>query len=167
MTRASSTLLCVLLAVGCTPAPIAEERVGGLDVTAYVEEVHPVVRFSCASLDCHGVAGRPLRLYAEEGLRMRGDLRGTPLSGEEARWNVAAFAGVDPGAASPEASLSLAKPVAGEITHAGGDVWPSRSDPGYRCVRAWLAGESARAENVAACTEARIAVDPYPPDGGP
>lgn len=166
MTRPSSALVVVLLGVGCTPAPIPEERVAGLDVVAYLEEVHPVVRFSCASLDCHGVPGRPLRLYAEEGLRMRSDLRGAPLSMEEARWNVGAFAGVDPAAASPEASLSLAKPVAGEITHVGGDVWPSRDDPGYRCLRAWLAGESARAESIAACAQARIAVDPYPPDGG-
>lgn len=161
-----AALVIALVASGCVGAESPELQIAQLDVGAYTELVHPVVRFSCASLDCHGQPGRPLRLYAEEGLRLRAELRGTPLTAEEAEWNVASFAGVDPAATSPEANLVLAKPVVGEMSHVGGDVWTSREDPGYRCVRAWLAGESDELENIVACAEARAAVDPYPPDGG-
>jgi hypothetical protein len=151
---------------GCT-GPLTSTVVGGLDVDVYRANVHPFVRFSCASLDCHGAVGRPLRLYAEDGLRAHADLRGVPLSDAEAAWNVAAFAGIDPSPRSIEAHGALGKPVAGELWHGGGDVWASRDDAGYRCLRAWLARESPTSAVADACADARLAVDPYPADAGP
>jgi len=148
-----------VLLLGCGPQ-VGSEPVPALDAEVYATHVHPLVRFSCASLDCHGDEGRPLRLYAEDGLRRSAELRGQPLSPEEAAWNVTAFGGIDPAPASPDAHLALLAPLSvesGGTAHVGGDLWPSREDPAYRCLRAWLAGE----EDAAACAEASAAVDPY------
>lgn len=168
-TRAWTVTLTIALAA-CSADPIPERPIPALDADAYASRVHPVLRVSCASLDCHGDPGRPLRLYAEDGLRAQDALRGQPITVEETRWNAVAIAGVDPEASTPDLHLALTKPLAvaaGGLAHAGGDVWPDREDPGYRCLRAWLAGESERTESIAACSEAAAAVDPYPPDAGP
>jgi hypothetical protein len=176
MTRALRTLLSLAatasLGLGCGPAPGAAP-VPELDAPFYVEHVHPVVRFSCASLDCHGAENRPLRIYAEDGLRSRRELRtepdDQPLAPDEAAWNVAAFAGIDPDPIDVDHSLVLQKPLArdaGGVAHEGGDLWDSTTEPpnrSYQCLHAWLAGETAQAAAAEACDLAAAALDPYPP----
>lgn len=152
---------------GCAPeqeqVPLPE-----LNATFYQDHVHPIARFSCASLECHGVDGRALRLYAEDGLRAQAALRGQDLSADEVAANVAAFAGIDPMLAGvPElvsAHIALTKPLnvdAGGLSHVSGDVevWADTNDPAYRCMRGWLAGDLSVA---AACDEAALALDPRP-----
>lgn len=136
--------LLVMLASGCaldtTPVALPD-----LDAARYGLDVQPVVRASCASLDCHGIDGRPLRLYAQDGLRLEASFRGQPLSAAEQQRNVDAFRAVDPTTDRADMHLALLEPLAldaGGVHHEGGDVWASRDDDGYRCVRAWLSGES-------------------------
>ena len=136
-------LAVLVLASGCAyeaqgPVPVAAR----LDPTFYAASVQPVVAWSCATLDCHGVDGRPLRVYAEHGLRRSDALRGQPISAEELAWNVAAFEGVDPDPSREH--VALTKPLAveaGGLHHVGDPVWASRDDPGCRCLASWIAGE--------------------------
>jgi len=50
------------------------------------------------------------------------------------------------------------RPAAGGIHHVdeAGEVWADRDDPGYRCLRGWLASEP----EFAACEAAAAAVTP-------
>lgn len=173
MTRAirTSLLLAVpaALAIGCGPAPGAVP-VPELDATFYAEHVHPVVRYSCASLDCHGVENRPLRIYAEDGLRLRRELRtepdDQPLAPDEAAWNVAALAGIDPDPIDVDHSLVLLKPLARSangVAHEGGDLWDDTEDNAYRCLHAWLSGETEQAAAAEACDLAAMALEPPSP----
>ncbi len=166
MKRAWIALALAVVLASCGPAP-GDAPVPELDEGFYVEHVHPVVRFSCASLDCHGDEGRPLRIYAEDGLRIRAELRGhphdAPLDPEEAAWNAAAFAGIDPEPSDLAHSLVLQKPLArdaGGVAHEGGDLWPSSDDPSYVCLASWLAGDTRDAAALA-CDAAAAALDPY------
>ena len=104
-----------------------------------------IVKRRCATLDCHGDPGRPLRIYSETGLRALGRDRALPLDAAEIAANVESIVAVDPGA--PDADhhrlvLEPLAPSAGGMHHVGGDVWLDRSDPGYVCLREWLAGRS-------------------------
>lgn len=121
-----------------------------LDLAAYVRDVQPIMEARCGTLDCHGNAGRALRLYAETGLRQRAELRDLPITEAELAANVASLAGVDPehrGAAS----LVITKPLADAIGHVGGDVWLRADEPQVVCVVAWLTGASDDAAAQAAC----------------
>lgn len=158
-------LVIASLLAGCSfeqgdPIPIAE-----LDADAYVAEVHPVVRYGCASLDCHGDLNRPLRLYSEDGLRWNASLRGEPLAAEEVEWNVAALAGFDPEAPSVDTNLVLLKPLAvdaGGVAHEGGDRWPNREDPSYVCMHGWLSNRAGDPDVMQACATAEAELDPTP-----
>jgi hypothetical protein len=153
---ALALLLCACGPELGAPLPITE-----LDADDYRLHVDPVARFSCASLECHGVEGRPLRIYAEDGLRLDASLRGEALSTEEAAWNAQAFAGVDPEPESVDEHLALLKPLsleAGGIHHVGEQLWPDREDPSYVCLRAWLANEGMDAGAIAACDAAEAAL---------
>ena len=144
---------CALL-VGCGYDAVESVPVSQLDGTFFAASVQPVVARSCASLDCHGMDGRPLRLYSEDGLRRRDDLRGQPLSADELAWNVDAFEALDPEPPFVDDHIALRKPLeldAGGIHHVGGELWPSREHPEHRCLRTWLAGEL----DPAPCTAAR------------
>ncbi|MFK7985952.1 MAG: hypothetical protein AB8I08_07960 [Sandaracinaceae bacterium] len=51
-------------------------------------------------------------------------------------------ASLDPDTDQVDMHLALLEPLgldAGGVHHEGGDVWPSRDEDGYRCLRAWLA----------------------------
>jgi hypothetical protein len=101
------------MALAAFPAiAAAEVTLDQLDVVAYGESVHPVVEAHCATLDCHGLAGRPLRLYAETGLRLRDELRDTALTDEEIALDVASFAAVDPPHLGTRDHLALRKGLA-------------------------------------------------------
>jgi hypothetical protein len=115
-----------------------------LDPDSYARDIQPIFEARCGTLDCHGVAGRPLRLYAETGLRARDDLRDLPMTNDELLANVRAVEAIDPGSAFDE-GMMLRKPLAeaaGGVAHEGGDVWQERDEPQASCVIAWLRGES-------------------------
>jgi hypothetical protein len=132
---------------GTTPLPTD-------DVASYATYVQPILEARCATLDCHGEVDRPLRLYAETGLRARDALRDRALDPEELAANVRALAAVDPGA-TPEASLVISKPLLGGEAHEGGDLWLAADEPQVVCVRSWLAGSI----DVGACTSAAAEPD--------
>lgn len=134
---------CPVLGACSGPAPgVASAR--SLDVDAYRTDVHAVLEPRCATLDCHGDAGRPMRLYAETGLRRTAELRlsDAPLSDEEGLLNVEAIAGVDPEVPVDESRVLLKPlaPSAGGMHHRGRAIWLTRDDDAYVCVSAWLAG---------------------------
>lgn len=148
----------LFLLLGCSgPAPESEPLVIP-EAADYEAHVQVVVGYGCGSLDCHGDPGRPLRIYARDGLRLRADLRGEELTSEEAALDAEAFGGVDPGGVPPD-HVALLKPLAeeaGGLPHVGEDVWLSTDDAGYRCVLGWLEG----ATPADVCAEATAAVDP-------
>lgn len=149
----------------CDGPAVGSATTRALDVVDYGAHVHGVLEPSCATLDCHGDPGRPLRLYGETGLRLTDALRGEPVTDEELALDVAALAGLD--AATPaERSLVLLKPLAeraGGLHHVGRDVWLSRDEDAYRCVAAWLAGTLDDAGR-ATCDRAAAAVALPPED---
>ena len=160
-----SLALLALLAGACTTGePTA--AVSRLDVDVYVRDVYPYMAARCGTLDCHGMAGRPLRIYSELSLRASADLRGKPITMAEQVANVHSVEGVDPGAA-PDDSMVLRKPLAkalGGIDHKGLELWPDCTAPGYLCLRGWLAGQPDSAACAAAYDPVKI---PDPPDAGP
>lgn len=147
--RALAALFVVTAA--CTGPTNSEVPLVEADFDSYAADVQPIVR-SCGSLDCHGVDGRPLRLYAKYGLRMSADLRGEAESDAELAANVAAFSAIDP-------ARVLGKPLhedAGGMHHIGGDLWADEASAEYRCVAGWLADSP----DLAACADALDAT-PY------
>ena len=156
MTRAARTSACALalgaMLAGCTfddQAEVAIRPAG--DETTFASQVQPILETGCATLDCHGQPGRPLRLYSTWGLRIDDSLRPPagaelddipPITAEEIRANVRAIAGIDVGIGRVEDSLLLLKPLdprAGGIHHVGRIHWHSTDDPEYQTIRAWLA----------------------------
>jgi hypothetical protein len=144
-----------------TEAPLPPRE---LDPAVYQRSIHPILEARCATLDCHGMDDRPLRLYAETGLRARDDLRGQPLSDEELTANLRAAQAIDPDREPPD-SLLVRKPLAapGGVFHEGGDLWRRADDPELLCLLAWLAGSSDSASAEAACTAAAGQVELPPP----
>ena len=129
-----------------------------LDVDAYARDVHPILEARCATLDCHGVDDRPLRLYAETGLRARDDLRDQPIEPGELAADVRAIEAIDP-AAPPADSLFIRKP-SGAVFHVGGILWTARDDPQLLCALAWLSGE--RDADACALAADQVALPPPP-----
>jgi hypothetical protein len=152
-------LLSLLLACACgggvDPEVPLTTGAPAPSLADYATSVHPILEARCATLDCHGDLGRPLRLYAETGLRALDSLRrnATPITPDELNANLRAILAVDPSPPSVE-SLFMSKPLAGGIDHAGGDVWASPADPQPACVLGWLQGRSADPVVAAACAAA-------------
>ncbi|RLB56429.1 MAG: hypothetical protein DRJ42_03360 [Deltaproteobacteria bacterium] len=121
------------------------------DSDDWAMHVQPYVARRCATLDCHGDPGRPLRIYSTEGLR-DGEDRAAPLTASELDENVLAALGVSPfgDAATHALILVPLAPSSGGWHHVGGDIWASRDDPGYQCLSRWLAG----ADSAASCATA-------------
>lgn len=145
----------LLLFTACQGGP-GVQTLGEADSAGYIAEVNPYVAVGCATLDCHGDPGRPLRLYSEIGLRASTN-RDVPLTMSELDANIQSFVAVD--SAPPLQHLAILKPLAesaGGLDHVGGDVWSDVNDPGYRCVLAWLEGHVS--DEQAACEEARSGV---------
>ena len=146
-----SSAACAIDDQGTTPVGPS----GNLaDFSTYVQ---PVLQVGCASLDCHGVAGRPLRLYALNGLRIDATLRGEDASDAEMLSNMIAIGGLDPGRARIEDHLLLLKPLAvdaGGLHHVGGDLWDDQNDSAYRCLHAWLRAGASDDAGKAICTQA-------------
>jgi len=112
----------------------------------------------CGALDCHGQMGRPLRLYSPNGLRKVkagdpfADRPVGPLTQEELDDNYASVVGLEPEAIGYARSVNgnyddyllLRKPVddvGGGVRHKGGPVLRTQADPGFACLRSWIAGE--------------------------
>ena len=153
MRPTGAALALIVALAGCGQDDQGVEPLEPCDVDAYARDVHPIFEARCATLDCHGVAGRPLRLYAETGLRVRADLRDLPITEEELIANVRAAEAIDPRVA-PERQMILRKPLAeaaGGVEHEGGELWLERDEPQAVCVLAWLEGRSEDDDARAAC----------------
>jgi hypothetical protein len=132
------------------------------DVAGYQASVHPILEARCATLDCHGNLDRPLRLYAETGLRAADALRAQPITAAEIDADARALIAVDP-APDGRRSLVLTKPLAGAVKHVGGDQWDSEAEPQYVCVAGWLDGRLDDPDVSAACLAAAAEVMLPPP----
>ncbi len=159
------SLLALALVTGACGGVAAqgEQPLVELDGDAYARDVHPILEARCATLDCHGVDDRPLRLYAETGLRARDDLRDLAIEGAELEANVRAIQSIDPGA-EPSDTLVMRKPLGG-VAHEGGTVWASRDEPQLVCVLAWLSATSDEPDAAGACSLAaeEVALPPESP----
>lgn len=155
MTRAARVVTCAVsvgaLLAGCAIDAQTEVafRVPRDEVT-FANDVQPILEMGCATLDCHGQRGRPLRLYSTWGLRIDDSLRPAPgatldaippIRSDEVHANVSAIAGIDVGLTRVDDSLLLRKPLdpaAGGIHHVGRIHWRSTDDPEYQAIRTWL-----------------------------
>ncbi len=147
--------LFVLLLGACNIAPGAVPIEVMADRDDWANHVQPYVERRCGTLDCHGVEGRPFRVYAFEGLRAQPD-RTLIITDAEIDDNVAAAIGVGP-TDSVESHPLLLKPLppdGGGFHHKGDPVWSSRNDPGYLCLYDWLSGMDPSAD----CADALAAV---------
>lgn len=138
MTRLVSSLLLI----GACAPDVGSVSFDPPDVAAF-QQMQPFLEGRCATLDCHGDEGRPMRLYSETGLRMPGVDRDLPFTPEELQANAFSFLAVDPGV-SADRHLSFLKPLAeseGGMEHVGEDVFLPDDDEA-RCVRGWLARET-------------------------
>ena len=145
----------------------ASERVMGveLDHASFVAVAQVLVQH-CGTLDCHGMVGRNLRLYGNQGLRIaKTDTPTMPacITTEEVEQDYAAVVGLEPellrevvteGGARPE-RLSLVRKARGSEHHKGGAVFNEQGEPD-RCLLSWLASATdteacERALSSAAC----------------
>jgi hypothetical protein len=125
--------------------------------------------YSCGSLDCHGQAGRNLRLYGRQGRRL--DPSDVPCGAETTDAEISAdyesVIGLEPelmaavrrdGGRNPE-RLTLIRKARGTEKHTGGVVFARGSD-GDQCLVNWLSGDVADA--TAACNNVFAALNPTP-----
>lgn len=150
--------LLPLLIAACGGTNGVEDLPTADTVERYATDVHPILERRCATLDCHGDPGRPLRLFADTGLRASDALRGQPITAEELAANVRSLLTVDPGT-PPAESLLLSKPLAGGAHHVGGEIWAAATEPQPRCFIGWLTAS----RDAAACEEAAAEVMLPPP----
>jgi hypothetical protein len=167
--RASTAALAAALALAggsaCAIRDQGEVVLDELDPESYARDVQPIFEARCATLDCHGMTDRPLRLYAETGLRASDDLRDLPMTEAELLANVRAAEAIDSGTPFDE-GMMMRKPLAeaaGGVAHEGGDVWQVREEPQAICVAAWLRGESQEPPAQEACLTAAAEVALPPP----
>lgn len=141
-------------------ARIQEQFAGG--VSFFLER-------RCGTLDCHGQAGRPLRIYGNRGLRLRNDGGLTPSTGDttpqEITANYRSVVGLEPEEFSrviaangrdADKLLLVRKPLGIDnrsgVAHKGGSVVQvGAADDGYACLITWLEGNAAldRCQNAA------------------
>ena len=142
-------LLLLIVATGCTEydggGHALEQPPVDFPTDALALELQPYLTVRCASLDCHGARGRPLRLYAEDGLRLTAELREQLLTDEELILNLQSLQGLDPESplSSSRVLLKPLSPKVGGMAHEGEVVWLGRDSAGYRCIEAFLAGDRA------------------------
>lgn len=101
---------------------------------------------------CHGQAGRNLRLYGHEGLRLAADAtpnRTGVTSPDEYEESFRSIVGLEPalthevvigGGAAPE-RLTFVRKARGSEHHKGGSLM-TVGDPQDRCITSWLAGKT-------------------------
>jgi hypothetical protein len=133
------------------------------DRTEYKTSVSPFMERRCGALDCHGQAGRPLRLYSQFGLRLKRGPNGardtSPTTDDELTANYFATVGLEPEDISDSLLsegafndfLLLKKPLDienGGVRHKGGPVLRG-GDQGFDCLYSWISGKV----NAANCAE--------------
>lgn len=151
-------VLFALLVALCACAADLTYPDGGTRVTTILApdqndftQVSPVFERRCGTLDCHGSAGRPLRIYSGLGLRLPNEAGAVPGSGgttpDEITANYRAVIGLQPeemtrvvaGEDPPRSLLILAKPLNLE-SHKGGPAFSPNGDDGETCISTWLTG---------------------------
>ena len=148
-----STVLTAMLAVaastGCAvdenaPTPTA---IAALNETSFKCNVEPILVRDCSYFACHGIEGKPLRIYGIGRLRQGPaatlDERTAPLTTAERHANFLAAQAFTFGDTTPDDSLLLRKvlPTAdGGFGHTGGAIFTGTTDPRAVAIRAWLAG---------------------------
>ncbi len=150
--RTLGHIAVVALALGASACSDleTERTLPPLDETHYRCAVEPVLARDCSYFACHGSAERPLRLYAPGRLRL--DVPPVyvldPLTEPERAANLASVLGLAAGE-DLEDSLLLLKPLdsdaggyfhVGKSMFGGGDVFATKSAPGYLAIEAWLGG---------------------------
>lgn len=148
---------------GAPSGQLQYEPIATPDFTQFADDnggVHLFLERRCGTLDCHGQAGRPFRLFSMGGLRLTNDAglisgmgADTP---EEVYANFQALVGLQPedtskvvsGVEPPTVLLVVAKPLALQ-THKGGAVL-AQGDSGDVCLESWLSGHI----DLNACTDA-------------
>ncbi len=151
--------VCLLGVPLACSGPSWKERYGELtpprDSFAPVSEV---LGGHCGSLDCHGQAGRSLRVYHFNGLRLRGGISGSGVTtAEEHDANFQSVVLLEPEALTAVVSerglhpeeLTLVRKARGREDHKGGAPWPFSSNAD-RCFSSWLQGTV----DVDSCTRA-------------
>lgn len=159
-------LFAIAIAMGLSacagPDPGSEAIVGApLDVNSF-RPVSAVLERRCGTLDCHGQASRPLRIYGQYGLRRyepadspnvenyaeyySGGKEPTTLA--ELEDNYRSILGLEPEltakvyakTAAPE-TLTIVRKARLQEKHKGGLLW-NKGDPGDVCLTNWLTGNT-------------------------
>lgn len=168
-------LTALFLCAGACDAPSEPvQRITAGDRELYASYVQPYLETGCATLDCHGDLGHPLRLFSELGLRSEAALRPDAISEQneprtltdgELEDNQLSLASIALATRDPAEHLALLKPLAvsaGGVAHEGPTLWPSTKAPGYRCLRAYLLGDEA-GDAPATCAQALDALEAATP----
>jgi hypothetical protein len=141
------------LATACSSQPSSSDKflMEGLPpLGSFSAGVGLVFERHCASLDCHGQVGRPLRLYSANGLRRPNDAGlvpgGGPTTTDEQNDNYRSIIAIEPEKMSevvkaeptgdPFQLLILKKPLNLEA-HKGGAVM-RKDDDTSTCLQAWF-----------------------------
>lgn len=151
-------LLLALTLVACASSPLDSNgnarrtTILAPDQAQFQQFVSPALERHCATLDCHGQVGRPLRLYSALGLRLPNDAGlvpgiGVTATAEETTANYRAVIGLEPeemtrvvaGVDPPRDLLLLKKPLDLE-GHKGGAVLAPTNDPVELCIVSWING---------------------------
>jgi len=162
---ASALVACGSSAGGPSSAePAPSSSAAAPDFATYQANVDQVLARGCGTLDCHGSATRPYRIYGSSGLRMPTEASGPlasgrqPTTADETRANYDALIALD--------AEELGRVVATQDDptrwrffrealaldpHEGGAVM-AEDDPRFRCVVGWLRGMTGRARAI--CAEA-------------
>lgn len=160
-------LLSLVLAAGCQGGTSTELRTLLTPARAPFDAVANALQPSCGTLDCHGQAGRNLRLYGGRGLRLApgDDAADGATTAAEYDANYRSVVGLEPealdevvrqGGADPE-RLSLIRKPRNRERHKGG-LQMLVGDPLDRCLTSWLAG----ATDLDSCKQVSQAERPEP-----
>jgi hypothetical protein len=140
-----------VLPAATDPAPAAADQAPlQAPPRAGFESVADALVATCGTLDCHGQAGRNLRLYGGHGLRLASadDPGGKPTTHAEYHATYWSTIGLEPeildqvvreGGASSD-RLMMVRKARGEVKHKGGTLMQS-GDGLDRCLQRWLAGQ--------------------------
>ncbi|MRG93525.1 hypothetical protein [Polyangium spumosum] len=156
-----------LLAIGFGASSCVGEE--GLEAYAcpnpavFTASVSPYLERRCGTLDCHGQATRPMRIYGQLGLRhpLESNVSGGAATTQlELESNFAAVCNLDPAAmqqvvddlGSTADKLLLVNKARGLERHKGGKI-VNEQDPGDLCILGWLGFKDAATVD-AACTAA-------------
>lgn len=171
MKRRSFGALALLLfglagpALGCNREPASDEALHVPDRASF-PLVAGALEHRCATLDCHGMEERNLRLYTGSGLRLAPE--DVPGSGEttdaENEASYQSVVGLEPEAMSlvvgeqgkgPE-RLTLIRKARGAEPHKGGAVI-RRGEDADRCITSWLS----TTVDEEACARAQELIPPW------